>query len=120
MFFTDIVYLYVSSGKYKSNLLFFSKLDLVKSEYEVDNGFIDVALLKQVNVKPSYFGIFELKYIKKKDFEDQRQRLVDEKLKEAKAQLKQYETSRELKAIKNLKKWAIVIVGENCVVNEEI
>lgn len=37
---------------------FLSKLDLVKSEYEVDNGFIDIALLKQVNVKPSYFGIF--------------------------------------------------------------
>lgn len=99
---------------------FLSKLYLVKSEYEVEKGFIDIALLKQINVNPTYFGIFELKYIKKKDFEEQGQKLVAEKLKEAKEQLKQYETSRELTAMKNLKKWAIVFVGEKCVANEEI
>lgn len=99
---------------------FLSKLYLVKSEYEVENGFIDIALLKQINVNPTFFAIFELKYIKKKDYEEYGEKLVEEKLTEAKIQLKQYETAEELKNIKNLKKWAIVFAGEKCVANEEI
>lgn len=99
---------------------FLSKLYLVKSEYEVENGFIDIALLKQINVNPTFFAIFELKYIKKKDYEEYGEKIVEEKLTEAKLQLKQYETAEELNSIKNLKKWAIVFAGEKCVANEEI
>jgi hypothetical protein len=99
---------------------FLSRLYLVKSEYEVESGFIDVALLKQSNVSPTYFAIFELKYISKKQFQEQGEKIVNEKLSEAKAQLRKYETSRELREMKNLKKFAVVFVYDKCVVNEEI
>ena len=71
-------------------------------------------------IAATFFAIFELKYIKKKDYEEYGEKLVEEKLTEAKIQLKQYETAEELKNIKNLKKWAIVFAGEKCVANEEI
>nr|WP_243449213.1 PD-(D/E)XK nuclease domain-containing protein [Clostridium butyricum] len=85
---------------------FLSKLYLVKSEYEDENGFIDIALLKQVNINPMYLGIFELKYINKKDYIEYGKTHVAEK------QLKQYETSEELRNINNLKKWAVIFAGD--------
>lgn len=99
---------------------FLSKIYLVKSEYEVENGYIDIALLKQVNVEPTYFAIFELKYIKVSEYKDQGDTIVQYHLNEAINQLKKYETCDELKKIKNLKKWAIVFVGDKCMANEEI
>ncbi|GAA0178949.1 ATP-binding protein [Clostridium sediminicola] len=99
---------------------FLSKIYLVKSEYEVENGYIDIALLKQVNVEPAYFAIFELKYISKKEYEDKGSLIVKEKLDEAIIQLQKYKNSYELNNIENLKKWAIVFVGDKCVVNKEI
>ncbi|WP_342590195.1 AAA family ATPase [Clostridium muellerianum] len=99
---------------------FLSKIYLVKSEYEVDNGYIDVALLKQANMEPTYFAIFELKYITKAEYEREGEKIVEEKTKEASAQLKQYSKSEELSSLPNLKKWALVFVNDKCVVNMEI
>lgn len=99
---------------------FLSKIYLVKSEYEVEKGYIDIALLKQVNIDPAYFAIFELKYISKREYEEKGEDIVKERLDEAIVQLKKYKTSYELKNIENLKKWAIVFVGDKCVVNKEI
>ncbi|SHJ69465.1 AAA family ATPase, partial [Clostridium magnum] len=48
---------------------FLSKIYLVKSEYEVESGYIDIALLKQANMEPTYFAIFQLKYITKAEYE---------------------------------------------------
>ncbi|MGL5084789.1 MAG: AAA family ATPase, partial [Clostridium sp.] len=99
---------------------FLSKIYLVKSEYEVESGYIDIALLKQANIEPTYFAIFELKYISKGEYEQKGEALVNEKLEEAINQLEKYQSSEELTKIKNLKKWAIVFVGNKCVVNKEI
>ena len=44
-----------------------SNLYLVKSEYEVNEGYIDIALLKQDPWHPDYYAIFELKYLKMAD-----------------------------------------------------
>lgn len=99
---------------------FLSKIYLVKSEYEVEKGYIDIALLKQANVKPTYFAIIELKYISKKDYEVEGETVVERNLKEAVEQLERYTSSEELSKVKNLKKWAIVFVGEKCVANKEI
>lgn len=99
---------------------FLSKIYLVKSEYEVENGYIDIALLKQPNVNPTYFGIIELKYITKKQYEEKGDTIVKEVFEDAVAQLNKYKTSEELMKVKNLKKWAIVFVNDKCVINEEI
>ena len=99
---------------------YLSKIYLVKSEYEVEDGYIDIALLKQVNMEPKYFGIMELKYISKSKYEERGEEIVKEKLNEAKEQLKKYDRSEELKNMKNLKKWAIVFVNDKCYANVEI
>lgn len=99
---------------------FMSKLYLVKSEYEVESGYIDIALLKQVNIDPTYFAIFELKYISKTEYKEKGEDIVKLREVEAIEQLEKYQTSDELMKVKNLKKWAIVFVGDKCVVNKEI
>ena len=99
---------------------YLSKIYLVKSEYELEDGYIDIALLKQVNMEPKYFGIIELKYISKSKYEEKGEEIVKEKLNEAKEQLKKYDKSEELKDMKNLKKWAIVFVNDKCYANVEI
>ena len=99
---------------------YLSKIYLVKSEYEVEDGYIDIALLKQVNMEPKFFGIMELKYISKSKYDEKGEEIVKEKLNEAKEQLKKYDRSEELKNMKNLKKWAIVFVNDKCYANVEI
>ena len=99
---------------------FLSKLYLVKSEYEVESGYIDIALLKQSNITPTYFAIFELKYISKKEYEEKGGIIVQEKLKEAVRQLDKYKSSAELVNLNNLKRYAVVFVYDKCVVNEEV
>lgn len=99
---------------------FLSKIYLVKSEYEVESGYIDIALLKQANIEPTYFAIFELKYISKTEYKEKGENIVKLRESEAVEQIEKYQTSNELIKIKNLKKWVIVFVGDKCVVNKEI
>jgi len=96
--------------------LFKSKLYFCKSEYEVEDGYIDIVLLKGSSGDPKYFACLEIKYMSKKDFTE---KLLQEKLEEAKEQLKKYSSSEELKAIKNLKKFAIVFCYDECKAIEE-
>lgn len=97
---------------------FLSKIYLVKSEYEVEDGYIDIALLKQPNVNPKYFAIFELKYISKKEYEEKGDSIIESNLKDAINQLNKYTKSRELSLLPNLKKWALIFVNDKCVVNK--
>jgi hypothetical protein len=97
-----------------------SNVYMVKSEYEVENGYIDIALLKREPIEPDYFAIFEVKYIKKSEYEANGKEIVEEKKKEAQAQIIKYQTSSELKNLPQLKKWVLVFVGDKCVVNTEI
>ncbi len=99
---------------------FLSKIYLVKSEYEVNGGYIDIALLKQVNMEPTYFGIFELKYISKFQYNNEGEDIVKKKTEEAIEQLNKYNESQELRDLSNLKKWVIVFVNDKAVVNIEI
>lgn len=99
---------------------FLSKIYLVKSEYEVESGYIDIALLKQANMEPTYFSIFELKYITKAEYEKEGEKIIEEKKKEAIEQLEKYKASQELMGLPNLKKWVLVFVNDSCVVNSEI
>jgi hypothetical protein len=93
-----------------------SRIYYVKSEYEVEGGFIDIALLPRAGVNAPYYAIFEVKYIKKGEFS---QDLLENKVQEAKEQLSKYETADELREMDNLLKWVLVFCGED-LVHEEI
>jgi len=93
-----------------------SKIYYVKSEYEVKDGYIDIALLKRVNVDSKFQAIFEIKYIKQSDA--QNLELQNEKMKEAKTQLAQYTQAEELRENPTLKKFAIVVAGTRCFYEE--
>jgi len=94
-----------------------SKLYYVKSEYEVDGGYIDITLLKNPNINPKYQAIFEVKYIKKGDYTEE---LYNKKIKEAKEQLARYKSSAELMNIENLVKYIVIIVGSEVKLVEAI
>lgn len=98
---------------------FLSKTYLVKSEYEVNDGYIDIALLNRTNIEANYYAIFELKYITKSQYEAEGDALVRLKTEEAMNQLAKYSQSDELIELPNLKKWVLVFVNDKCVVNEE-
>jgi hypothetical protein len=53
-----------------------SKMYMVKSEYEVESGYIDIALLRREPIDPDYFAIFEVKYIKKTEYEAYGEKIV--------------------------------------------
>jgi hypothetical protein len=94
-----------------------SRIYYVKSEYEVEGGFIDIALLPRAGVNAPYYAIFEVKYIKKGEFS---QDLLENKVQEAKEQLSKYETAEELREMDNLLKWVLVFCGEDLVYEEMI
>jgi hypothetical protein len=92
--------------------LHLSRMYYVKSEYEVEGGYIDIALLPRINVKAPNHAIIELKYIPKESFTD---KLMQEKITEAEAQLSRYSTSEELIQVPNLLKFVVVFKGDECV-----
>ncbi|MCK4257824.1 MAG: AAA family ATPase [Halanaerobiales bacterium] len=95
--------------------LMLSKLYYVKSEYEVKNGYIDIAFFKRMGIEDIYEGLIELKYIKKSDYDKKGDTLIQEKIEEGKNQLLAYSKAKELKEKKKLMKWVLVFVGEKCV-----
>ena len=92
--------------------LFLSKIYYIKTEYEVEGGYIDIALLPRINVKAPKHAIIELKYIPKEKFTDS---LLQEKIAEARAQINKYDTSEELRNTPNLLRFVVVFSGEECV-----
>ncbi len=96
--------------------LMLSRAFTVKSEYEVEDGYIDIALFSN-NPAVEYEALIELKYIKKSEKDSKK--LLEVKKKEAFAQLKQYKSASEFEKIKNLKKFAIVFVGAEGSIFEE-
>ena len=93
-----------------------SNLYLVKSEYEVSDGYIDIALLKRDPWHPDYYAVFELKYLKMAEATPERIEQVKEAGRE---QISRYISSPELSAITNLKRWVLVFAGDKCVAVEE-
>ena len=92
--------------------LYLSQIYYVKSEYEVEGGYIDIALLPRINVKAPNHAIIELKYIPKEQFSD---KLLQEKIREAEDQISRYETAEELRQVPNLLKFVVVFKGDECV-----
>lgn len=102
--------------------LMLSKIYYVKSEYEIENGYLDILLLQRRGVPVEYEALIEVKYIKKKDYEDKTrsQKKLQEKIQEAQTQLAQYQQVEEFKDRSHLKKWIVVFSGNTCVYSEEI
>ncbi len=107
--------------KYLKVILFtyanMSNLFLVKSEYEVSDGYIDIALLSREPWKPDYYALFELKYLKIGSATDER---IQKFTNDGVTQLMQYTSSPELREAANLKKWVLVFVGDRCVTVREV
>ncbi len=102
--------------------LMLSKIYYVKSEYEVENGYLDILLLQRSGIPVDYEAILEVKYLKKKDYEDTTsgQKKLQEKIQAARTQIKQYQQVEELREKPNLKKWITVFSGNTCIYSEEI
>jgi hypothetical protein len=100
--------------------LILSKAYYVKSEYEVEDGYLDIALFKRNGINLNYEAIIELKYIKKKEYQQKGEEIIEEKLKQAKEQLMKYQQAEELQEKTKLKKWAIIFSGDKCLRKVEI
>ena len=94
-----------------------SKIYYVKSEDEQNKGYVDIALLPRAGVNAPYNAIIEVKYIKKADFSEE---LVEDKVKEAKAQLEQYSSSEEFLEVPNLIKIIFVFCNDKVVYDEVV
>ncbi|NUU99560.1 hypothetical protein XO12_05455, partial [Marinitoga sp. 1154] len=90
---------------------------MVKMEYPVENGYIDIAMFKRYEEVP-YEAIIEVKYIKQKEYTEEK---LKRKIKEAKEQIEKYKKSYELNT-KNetMKKYIIVFVGKEAKYIEEV
>ncbi|MBF0545994.1 MAG: AAA family ATPase [Candidatus Riflebacteria bacterium] len=97
--------------------LFETRIYYAKSEYPVEDGYIDIVLLKGSAGKPKFFAMIELKYISKADYTDT---LRGKKLEEAKSQILKYLRSKELTTNTNMRKWAVVFCVDKCVALEEV
>lgn len=100
--------------------LMLSKVYYVKSEYEVEDGYIDIALFERSGLSLEYEALIEVKYIKKQDYEEKGKVIVEEKSKEGKDQIIRYRQTREFKNKDKLKKWVLVFAGDKCVAKMEV
>ncbi|SHF22956.1 PD-(D/E)XK nuclease superfamily protein [Marinitoga hydrogenitolerans DSM 16785] len=90
---------------------------MVKMEYPVENGYIDIVMFKRYEEVP-YEAIIEVKYIKQKEYTEEK---LKRKIKEAKEQIEKYKKSYELNS-KNetMKKFIIIFVGKEAKYVEEV
>jgi hypothetical protein len=88
-----------------------SNLYIIKSEYEVEDGYIDLVFFPRADMPELDILLFELKYIKKGDISE---KVIQDALFKATEQLKEYGSAKEF-SNKKVIAWAIVFAGEKCV-----
>jgi len=98
-------------------LCMLSKCYVVESENEANKGYSDIQLLKRPGIDVNFYAMIEFKYLSKADDKAEN---ISRKLEAAKEQLRRYNDSPKFKGMHNLKKWAVVFVGDKCVRNEEV
>ena len=89
------------------------KIFRLKSEMEVQRKYPDILLMPRNKEKGYKAVMIEFKYLKKEDANK-----LQEKQEEATKQLKEYAEFEEIKEIENLRKYAIIAVGAEIVVEE--
>ena len=92
--------------------IFMSNVYIANSEYEVEEGYIDVLLSKNKAFEESikYEWMIELKYIKEKD-----KNSLEEVKKQGLEQLKRYSSSNKLSSSYNMKALLIIVVGKKVI-----
>ncbi len=90
---------------------------LVESEDEANKGYVDIRLMERPGIDVNYYAIIEFKYLSKAEGTEAN---INMKLADAKEQLERYNKAPKFKEMKNLKKWAIVFVGDKCIRSEEV
>ncbi|NUU97602.1 PD-(D/E)XK nuclease domain-containing protein, partial [Marinitoga sp. 1138] len=90
---------------------------MVKMEYPVEGGYVDIAMFKRYEEVP-YEAIIEIKYIKQNEYTESK---FKEKIAQAREQIERYKKSYELNS-KNerMKKYIIVFVGKDAKFVEEV
>ena len=79
----------------------------VKSEMEIEREYPDIVLIPKDKEKEYYSIMIEFKYLKKEE-----ENKLKEKQKEARKQIERYSKTEEMKNIKNLNKYTIVVVND--------
>jgi len=88
-------------------LLYNTSVYYVKSEYETEKKYVDIALLERLPVKVNFQFAFELKYIPKKDAKKK-----NDILRTATEQMKNYLQTTDLASKTNLLAYVMLIVGQ--------
>ena len=83
------------------------KLFWIKSELEINRNYPDLLLIPKDNTKGYKSVMMEFKYLKKEE-----KIRLEEKQKEAKEQLERYSEFEEVKKVKDLNKYAVVVVND--------
>ena len=83
----------------------------VKSELEVGGEYADILIVPREKLNERYGVLLEFKYIKQEDY-NKNPELLEQKKKEAKAQLERYTKTEELSAIPKLRSYAVVVIKD--------
>lgn len=89
----------------------------VKSELEVGGEYADILIVPREKLEERYGVLLEFKYIKQEDY-NKNSELLEQKKQEAKQQLERYTKTEELKAIPNLRSYAVVVIKDKIEVEE--
>jgi len=92
----------------------------VKSEREVEDGYIDLAYLPRVDIDVDYYALIEFKYLKKSSATDKE---LENLTKEGTSEIEKYIKESEIAKLNEsgkLKKWVLIFVKDKCMVNKEI
>ena len=83
------------------------KIYNVKSEMKVGREYPDIVLIPREVNKGYYSVMIEFKYLKKTE-----ENKISEKQEEARKQIEKYSNTEEMKAIKNLNKYTVVVIND--------
>ena len=89
----------------------------VKSELEIGGEYADILIVPREKLEERYGVLLEFKYIKQEEY-NKNPELLKQKQQEAKTQLERYTKKEELKAIPNLRSYAIVVIKDKIEVEE--
>jgi len=103
--------------------IFMSELYTLKSEYEIERKYIDLAFIPRATMPELDILLFELKYIKQGKLSDPYSQkdieLFDNTLIEAMEQIRKYDSASEFLG-KKTTAWAVVFAGTECVRKERV
>jgi len=95
----------------------YSEAYLIKTEWWVENLRADLVLLPNYSVTMDNYYVFEVKYLKKKDYTE---KALENERKKAVKQVIDYANTEDMKNIPNLRKYVVIAVKDELKVFEEV